>query len=493
MRWTLIAGLIACAALACDDGDGTDPDPIDALDDGLPDQTVPDASLPDQMVPDPDAAPMDGGVEPDQAPPDPDMMVRPRESEWTPCLLNGEEREGVECIEEDVVLLFEKQDSPWISVFVKRVRPAEPDGRSLWLLAGGPGQAGDAFEPMAQQIAEADPGLTIYIPDHRGTGRSSRLSCPRAEHVDSPGGQAVLTQEWADCYAEVTETYPPEQLKGFGTTAAALDLVELMNRFEEREPYLLGVSYGTFLAWRFLQIAPEHAAGVVFDSACMPGECFLSAQDLWEDRVGREWFDTVCAGDALCNEKLGERPTEAVEALHAALQDGQCPLLGGDPVQARATLRVVLGQLFFFANLRPVLPALVYRMLRCSPADQQAIAHLFNAVFGGGGMAPSSYSWPLAMNIAVSEMWEPSDPTPEEIVARYDDTVMCRGVSNQVAWQAPEWSRYVEPWLDEGVETAVPTLIMQAEYDPATPVEVAEPMTTHLDGPNQHFVVVQHA
>ena len=210
--------------------------------------------------------------------------------------------------------------------------------------------------------------------------------------------------------------------------------------------------------------------------------------------MGRAWFDEVCGQDATCAEKLGPVPSAAVQSLHDALQAGHCPLLGEDPVQARATLRAVLGQMLFFANLRPALPAFVYRLARCSPEDQQAIVHMFDALFGGpGGGGSGSYSWPLAMNILVSEMWEPSNPTPAELDARYENTLMCRGVSALVAHQAPAWTRYSEPLTHQPLVTALPTLILQAEYDPATPVAVAEPMAAALDGPHQRFVVVPNA
>lgn len=476
----ILASCLLC--WACDDADSSD-DPMDGL--PLPDLARPDATPPD-------AAPLDQTV-PDATAPD--MAAPPPDIEWTPCPLTGEAHRRTTCAEIDVPLRHADPDGPHITLFIKRIAPDSPDGRSIWLLAGGPGQAGDALEPLGKQLSTTEPRLTIYLPDHRGTGRSSRLSCPRAEHVDSPGGLTILTPEWPDCAAEVAETWSAEELAGFSATEAALDLRELIDRMGEPAPFLLGISYGTFLAWRYLQIAPDQAAGVMFDSACKPGICHLSAQDTWEDAVGRAWFDGVCAGDPLCAEKLGEVPSEAVAQLHAMLDAGHCPLLGGDPVQARATLRLVLAQLLFFAQLRPLLPAFVYRMLRCEPADQQAIAHLFNAVFGGGGGIPSSYSWPLAMNILVSEMWEPDDPAPEVLTDRYAETLMCRGVSNQVAHQAPEWMRYryAEPLLDAEVATDTPTLIIQAEYDPATPVEYARPMTASLSGPNQRFVVVEHA
>lgn len=489
MRWIL---LVFLALAGCDDA------PAQAVVDATPtlDGAVgPDAALdPDAALePDPDGAP-DAAPEPDAAPDAAPETTTPLE--WRACpQLAGQRNALVECAERVVPLRRDVPEAGDISLFVKRIRPDDADGRSLWILAGGPGQAGDELEGLGAVLAAAEPRLTIYLPDHRGTGRSTRLSCPEAEAPGSPGGAAITDAEWPGCHREVLAVYgEAEHLRGFGTTEAAHDLVELIDASGEGTPYVLGVSYGTFLAWRYLQVAPSQAAGVIFDSACHPSVCHLSAQDLWEDGVGRAWFDEVCGQDATCAEKLGLVPSAAVQSLHDALQAGHCPLLGEDPVQARATLRAVLGQMLFFANLRPALPAFVYRLARCSPEDQQAIVHMFDALFGGpGGGGSGSYSWPLAMNILVSEMWEPSNPSPAELDARYENTLMCRGVSALVAHQAPAWTRYSEPLTHQPLVTELPTLILQAEYDPATPVAVAEPMAAALDGPHQRFVVVPHA
>lgn len=414
---------------------------------------------------------------------------------WMPCgVLAGQTDARAECLVVSVPLRRDTPAAGKISLYVKRVRPEVPDGRSLWLLAGGPGQAGDALEPLAAQLSAAQPGVTIYLPDHRGTGNSTRLGCAGPEGPASAGGARIDDAEWAGCAAEAAQTYGgDEHLAGFSATEAARDLQWLITRTGEERAFVLGISYGTFLAWRYLQVAPDQAAGVMFDSACMPGLCELSAQDLWEDRVGRAWLDEVCGADPTCAEKLGPTPSTQVQALHDALQAGHCPLLGADPVQARGTLRAVLAQMLFFASLRPALPAFVYRLLRCDPEDQMAIVTMFNNLFGGGGGIPASYSWPLAMNILVSEMWEASNPSPEVIAERYENTLMCRGVSAQVGPQAPVWPRYVEPLLEAPLVTAVPTLILQAEYDPATPLEVAQPMADVLNGPGQRFIVVPHA
>ena len=467
MRTTI---LLLLFALACNDADLD----VDGAD--LPDANIPDAT--DAHAPDADLDPS-----PDALPP----------LEWVPCaMLTGERDQGFDCLDVEVPLRRDVPDAPSIDLFVKRVRTGPPDGRSVWLLSGGPGQGGDGFEQFALQLTDLEPGLTIYMPDHRGTGRSTRWGCLDGEAPDSPGGATIVDEEWPGCHAAAVETYGEDGLRGFSTTEAALDLAWLIERSPEQSAYVFGVSYGTFLAHRYLQLAPDQAAGVAFDSSCSPGVCHLSAQDLWEDRVGRAWFDEVCAADETCREKLGPVPSEAIADLHAELADGHCRLLGFTPEQRRANLRGVLAQLMLIAGLRPALPAFVYRMTRCDEGDRRAIAHMLDVVFGGG-VQPESYSWLLGMNIMVSELWEPSDPSPDELAARYEDTLMCRGVSNLVANQAPVWTRYAEPLLAQPVESETPTLMIQAEYDPATPVDIAQPMSDALAGDHHRFVVVKHA
>src|SRR5688572_26126213 len=78
-----------------------------------------------------------------------------------------------ECANVEVPLDWKSPSGKKVTFFVKRLlgKGAEPR-KQLWLLQGGPGAAGDGLEPLAEEVAARDDGVDIYIPDHRGTGRS---------------------------------------------------------------------------------------------------------------------------------------------------------------------------------------------------------------------------------------------------------------------------------------------------------------------------------
>ena len=102
---------------------------------------------------------------------------------WTPCPLHSEGTgTTVECATIKAPLDAAAPNGPTIDVFVKRYRPAGGKSlRALWMLQGGPGGSGYPFEGISESIATKFPDVDFYIPDHRGTGRSTRLGCPTQE------------------------------------------------------------------------------------------------------------------------------------------------------------------------------------------------------------------------------------------------------------------------------------------------------------------------
>ncbi len=484
---------VALAALGCDPGepaqDAADaspgaPDMASESRDGMPDMASESLdNMPDMTS--------DGTSDMAVIDPDPADAI-----DWQPCDgLMGQPDPRVTCAVRPMPLRRDVADDRAIDLFVKRVVGVEADGRSLWLLAGGPGQAGDPLEWLASLATALDAGLTVYLPDHRGTGRSSRLTCPVQEAPDTAGGAYIVGDEWPPCYAALVEQYGLDGLAGFSSHEAAADIVELIDAVGDPRPFVMGISYGTFLAHQYLLLAPDQAAGVIFDSVCDPLDCPLSRQDEWEDRVGRQWLDEVCAGDPLCAEKLGEQPSAVVEQLFADLAAGHCPDLAGDPVMAVEATRGLLAQMMLFAQLRPALPAFVHRIRRCDPADIAAIGHMFQNIFGGGGggaAGPGSYSFPLAINIARAELWEDPPPTPADAEARYQQTIMCRGVSRQVVSQAEPFVPYPAPLAGQRAAPQSPTLVLHAEYDPATPLDLLGRFLEDF-GAAGHVVLVPHA
>jgi len=419
---------------------------------------------------------------------------------WTPCdELAGEPHARVDCAEVVAPLDWEHPDGETITLFVKRVRSAAWDTdpgaprRALWLLMGGPGQAGAGGEGTVVALAQRDPGLDLYLPDHRGTGRSTRLTCPLQEGPLSHGGEAIVESEWPVC-RDVLLAKWGERLAFFSTTQAAHDTAALIAAVHapEDQVVVIGISYGTYLTNRYLQVAPQHSGGladaVVLDSIAAPGACRLSGSDVWEDAVARQIL-AHCPDDPACAARFSG-PSGVWDALGDLYDDiaaGHCPITG-EPEQDIELLKTALGNLAFSFAGRRAMPALIHRYQRCDEADVHVIRSVYERTFGydPGAAAPgplTGFSWTLSTNIVVSEMWEPSDPSPDELVERWQATRSCRGVSKQLAWQIPGWPRYVEPLRDAFADFAalgIPVLAMNGDLDPATPAEQARTIEPHL-------------
>jgi pimeloyl-ACP methyl ester carboxylesterase len=489
-----------CFVAACTEDplpiDGGGPIDLGFADAGPADSGV-DAGLPDSGDPG-DAGVPDSGA--DAGFYDASLAIDPV---WAPCPIGGMDHPRSECTTVEAPLDWDAPEGTKIDLFVKRLRAEAPSGRSMWILMGGPGQAGADGEGIALVIQQRDPGLDMYLLDHRGVGLSTRLFCRQQEAPLSDWGPSISPSEWPACRDAMVARWG-EGLRHFSTTGAAKDLAAMIAATTSPgdRPFIAGFSYGTYWAARYLHFAPTQPAGVVLDSVCTPEHCLLSQEDIWENDVAHEIFD-VCRDDPSCGDHLGGDPWGALGALFEQPADQLCPVTTSS-ITNREVLRTLLGNMTFDAGQRRLTPAVVARTARCNDEDRAALSVLYRRYFGAnfgasvpllpmspfGGQQLSGYSWPLAINILVSELWEPEDPSEDELWDRWDTTYACRGVGRQVGWSQVGWPRYVEPLARIFPRTEVPILAMNAQHDSATPAWQARDVAADLVAPHQRYIEV---
>jgi pimeloyl-ACP methyl ester carboxylesterase len=210
-----------------------------------------------------------------------------------------------------------------IDLFVRKFPAPAPAKGTLWLVSGGPGESGATFYPFLDRLRKSFPGFDLMVPDHRGTGFSTRV-CPREEAASSPGGFALVGAEWGTCFQSLNAT--PDYARAFSITNAAHDLASLIAAFRGPTPtYVYGVSYGTQLVLRMMTIADLDVDGVILDSLVPPQtspQWDLSHRSAVANKVGRELLRR-CDADRKCRAKLGGSAEAALTALLKSVEADQ--------------------------------------------------------------------------------------------------------------------------------------------------------------------------
>jgi pimeloyl-ACP methyl ester carboxylesterase len=343
-----------------------------------------------------------------------------------------------------------------VELFVRRF-PANGERRGeVWLVAGGPGESGASLYPFLDTYRRAFPGYDLIVPDHRGTGYSSRI-CPAEEASSSEDGFALGGSEWGPCIGHVFSN--PERAHAFTITNAALDLSGLITRYRgDGEVHVYAVSYGTQLVLRMMQAAPVELDGLVLDGLVPPDSDIrwdLSHRTQVVAEVGTTF--------------LGAEGLAAYERLLqiAPTADWKDRIPGGD-------LKRFMGMLLDFPSARRLMPTLIQELTdRQTGTLERVLADLESLTDVFGAYPQSAPSLPLVMLISGSENNLRRDLTTETVAAETDAapfTSPLAGflVNNPLPLYAPD-----ALW-DRRPGNLPPTLVVQGSLDPKTPYAGAE-------------------
>ncbi len=405
-------------------------------------------------------------------------------AEYTPCPDSASfpALQGSVCATHQLPLSYEAAPSAAaekIRLFVRKFPAAQPSKGTVWLVAGGPGESGASLYAMLDTLRRSFPGFDLMLPDHRGTGYSSRL-CPAEEAPDSAGGMALAGAEWGSCFAHLNAH--PELAKVFSITNAAHDLTTLIGQSDTRKPiYLYGVSYGTQLVLRTLQLGKLPLAGVVLDSLVplqTAAQWDLSHRSQVVDDVGRQVL-AECDRDPVCQATLvGGAESQYRRLLTLAQQ--QPGLIADVPGK---DLKRFMGKLLDVPAARARIPALI-RDLSMGRGDElkTVLATLQQAGAALGDYPQLTPSIPLVSIISTSENYlrpqlSLDDIKQEELALLFSSRLPELMVKPGLPSYRPD------QYYGKLPEHVPPMLVLNGTLDPKT----------HYDGALSHVAALRKA
>jgi pimeloyl-ACP methyl ester carboxylesterase len=370
----------------------------------------------------------------------------------------------------------------------------------LFYFVGGPGASGLAS--AESYLASFDANLTQYIDvvfvDQRGTGATHGLACPVAQAVFdaapaklSEPEKAIETARTyvADCTAEMGRD---DILAFVNSDQAIRDAEAFRQAIGAPKVWLYGESYGTQFAQGYAAQIPAAVRGVILDGVVdlnLDAEGFYSRYTTAAERILAQTF-ADCTTIASCHADMGGDAAQVYDTLAAQLSEAPIqvafPLADGTLTKRPLTLGLLEANAFY-ALYSPEGRASFLRVLAASargnlvPMLQLGYSNTY--IDPATEMGIEDSGWFSAAYYAITCTDYDSGPgTPDQRAA----AIMAEAAA--FAPNAPRLLRsyYLERlacafWPHQGPATRPspfaggdwPTLILNGEADPITPVTMS--------------------
>jgi pimeloyl-ACP methyl ester carboxylesterase len=184
------------------------------------------------------------------------------------CHLPGAE-EALRCLRLDVPLDYTKPGAT-LSLHVAVAPALRESARRdpLFILAGGPGEAGSDLVPLLNgTFRKVRATRDVVLIDQRGTGLSGKLDCPADSANDETMSEEQELSEARDCIKSLNKPY-----RNYTTEAAARDIDRVRQALGYGQINIWGGSYGTRLAQAYARLFPQHVRAMVLDGVAAPDQ-----------------------------------------------------------------------------------------------------------------------------------------------------------------------------------------------------------------------------
>ncbi|MFZ6800750.1 alpha/beta fold hydrolase [Undibacterium sp. Di24W] len=384
---------------------------------------------------------------------------------------------GSVCAKVETLLNYEKPDAGKVSLFLRKFPATNKAKGTVWFVTGGPGESGASMYAQLRTLRRGFPNFDLIIPDHRGTGYSTRL-CPLEESIESPGGSRLSGAEWETCYADIGRNV--ERTMQFSITNAAHDLSALIQQNPSTKPvYVYGVSYGTQLVLRLFEFGPLPIKGIILDSLVplqTAPKWDLSRRSEVVDDIGRKLLKQ-CDENKDCHRMMGARGEQVLSSLLEKVRlnpEIVSKLQGGN-------LKRFLGSLLDFPELRARIPHLINDLNSGSDKELTSILEQLAVLQDSLGDFPQlAPSIPLTGYISSSENNLRPELTLADLQLEEKKFLFTSGLPSYLV--KPSLPLYAhDKYFGKDDAHLPPTLVLQGTMDPKT----------HYDGALEHIQLMR--
>ena len=241
---------------------------------------------------------------------------------------------------------------------------ARPD--PLFVLAGGPGEAGsDVLPLLGTAFKRVRATRDIVFIDQRGTGLSGKLECPSDADTDARLSDAETDAAMRRCIAASKAPFA-----AYTTAAAARDIEAVRRALDYGKINLWGGSYGTRLAQAYARAYPAGVRALLLDAVAAPDQVIPAGGR--DSQAALDQLFAQCAKDAACARAYPNLRGE-FDALVGKLEAAPLKLNLPDPRTARQ-IDVTMTSARLLDTVRNMLYA---------PADARRLPFLVHSASAG--------------------------------------------------------------------------------------------------------------
>ncbi|MCS0629432.1 alpha/beta hydrolase [Telluria mixta] len=347
---------------------------------------------------------------------------------------------------------------------------ARPD--PLFVLAGGPGEAGsDVLPLLSTAFKRVRATRDIVFVDQRGTGLSGKLECPSDADADAQLSDADADAALRRCIAAGKAPFA-----AYTTAAAARDIEAVRRALGYDRINLWGGSYGTRLAQAYARAYPAGTRALLLDAVAAPDQVIPAGGR--DSQAALDQLFAQCAKDAACARAYPNLRGE-FDALVGRLDTAPLTLNLPDPRTARP-IDVTMTSARLLDTVRNMLYA---------PADARRLPFLVHSASAGrwqpfvarrnlaADLSPDGSPATL-LHLAVVCAEDMPRFTPA--LAANDASPLTRTLADRLRGLCRAMNVPAVPYAPP-TRIAAPVLLLSGALDPVTPPRRAQDAARFMD------------